>query len=86
LSARVSTDRQADAQSVDRQVAALRERSACAAPGTTRILACIDAGDSDAGDSGTTLVRPARERVRDLAAGGGIELLDVPRPDRLARK
>src|SRR5260221_13475972 len=70
LSARVSTDRQAEAQTVDSQVAALRERIACEAPGTTRILEFIDAGYS-----GTTRVRPALERLRDLAAGAGIELL-----------
>ena len=81
LYARVSTDRQAEAQTVDSQVAALRERIACDAPGTTRILEFIDEGYS-----GTTLVRPALERLRDLAAVGGIELLYVHSPDRLARK
>jgi site-specific DNA recombinase len=70
LYARVSTDRQAEAQTVDSQVAALRERMACDAPGAARILEFIDAGYS-----GTTLVRPALERLRDLAAVGGIELL-----------
>ena len=81
LYARVSTDRQAEAQTVDSQVAALRERIARDAPGTPRLFEFIDEGYS-----GTTLVRPALERLRDLAAGGGIELLYVQSPDRLARK
>ncbi len=79
-SARVSTDRQAEAQTVDSQVAALRERIARDAPGTPRRFAFIDEGYS-----ATTLVRPALERLRDLAAGGGIELRSVQSPDRLAR-
>jgi site-specific DNA recombinase len=81
LYARVSTDRQAQAQTVDSQVAALRDRIARDAPGTTHILEFIDEGYS-----GTTLVRPALERLRDLAAVGGVELLYVHSPDRLARK
>lgn len=40
----------------------------------------------DAGYSGATLVRPALERLRDLAAAGGIDRLYVHSPDRLARK
>jgi site-specific DNA recombinase len=49
--------------------------------GTTRIREFIDEGYS-----GTTLVRPALVRLRDLAAVGGIELLYVHSPDGLARK
>jgi hypothetical protein len=40
----------------------------------------------DDGVSGTTLVRPALERVRDLAAVGGLDRLSVHAPDRLARR
>lgn len=36
--------------------------------------------------SGATLVRPALERLRDLAAVGGLDRLYVHSPDRLARK
>jgi site-specific DNA recombinase len=84
LYARVSTDRQGEAQTVDSQVRALRERIAqdrpSGAPGTS-ILEFIDEGYS-----GSSLVRPALERLRDLAAMGGIELVYVHSPDRLARK
>src|SRR5262249_22320 len=40
----------------------------------------------DDGFRGATLVRPALERLRDLAAAGGLDRLFVYSPDRLARK
>src|SRR5438067_7912331 len=40
----------------------------------------------DAGHSGATLVRPALERLRDLAAQGCVDVVLVYSPDRLARK
>ena len=40
----------------------------------------------DDGYSGATLVRPALERLRDLAAAGGVDRVYVHSPDRLARK
>jgi hypothetical protein len=40
----------------------------------------------DDGASGSTLVRPALERLRDRIAEGGIDTLYVHSPDRLARK
>ena len=40
----------------------------------------------DDGYSGTTLVRPALERLRDIVAVGEVEQLYVHSPDRLARK
>jgi len=40
----------------------------------------------DEGYSGSILVRPALERLRDAAAGGQIERLYVHAPDRLARR
>jgi len=81
LYARVSTRHQAEAQTVDSQIAALRERIASDAPGEPSVLEFIDDGYS-----GTTLVRPALERLRDLAAVGGVEFVYVHSPDRLARK
>jgi len=80
LYARVSTERQAQAQTVESQVAALRER--VAADGLS-----IGAEQEyvDDGYSGATLVRPALERLRDVAALGGVDVLYVHSPDRLAR-
>ena len=40
----------------------------------------------DEGHSGATLVRPALERLRDLVAGVGVDVVLVYSPDRLARK
>ena len=40
----------------------------------------------DEGHSGATLVRPALERLRDLVAGVGIDVVLCYSPDRLARK
>ena len=40
----------------------------------------------DEGHSGATLVRPALERLRDLVAGVGVDVVLCYSPDRLARK
>jgi site-specific DNA recombinase len=40
----------------------------------------------DEGHSGATLVRPALERLRDVVAGVGVDVLLCYSPDRLARK
>ncbi|HEY6072083.1 MAG TPA: recombinase family protein, partial [Anaerolineales bacterium] len=80
LYARVSSAQQAEANTIDSQVAALRERSAADGVDLQSVCECIDAGYS-----GSSLVRPALERLRDVAAAGGLDRLDVHCPDRLAR-
>ena len=80
LYARVSSEQQAQAGTVDSQVAAIVQRAAqdgLAIEPESRFI--------DEGCSGATLVRPALERLRDLAAAGGIDRLYVLCPDRLAR-
>src|SRR5262245_62023359 len=79
--ARVSSDQQAQAQTIDSQVAALRAR--VTADGCLLLPECEFIDD---GYSGATLVRPGLERLRDLCANGGVERLYVHSPDRLARK
>jgi site-specific DNA recombinase len=79
--ARVSSERQAEAATIASQVAALR----------TRVIADnIHLEDDlcfiDDGYTGTTLIRPALERLRDRAAAGDLDRLYVHSPDRLARK
>src|SRR5438874_7680622 len=79
--ARVSSERQATAHTIASQLAALRERVAAdgyALPEAMQFL--------DDGYSGTTLVRPALERLRDLVAAGAVDRLSIHSPDRLARK
>jgi site-specific DNA recombinase len=80
ISARVSSAQQAEAHTVASQVAAWRERVAADDLPLPEALPCIDEGYS-----GATLVRPALERRRDLAAAGALDRLYVHSPDRLAR-
>src|ERR1700757_3800856 len=81
LYARVSSDQQAEAGTIASQVAALEERLR-----QDGFLLDPDLRFLDEGYSGSTLVRPALERLRDLAASGAIDRLYVHSPDRLARK
>jgi len=79
--ARVSSKRQAEAQTVASQVAALRERVArdeLHLPDERQFI--------DEGYSGAALVRPALERLRDVGAVGAVDRLYGHSPDRLARK
>jgi site-specific DNA recombinase len=80
LYARVSSDQQNEARTIESQLADLRTR--LAAEGIT-LPAELEFVDN--GYSGATLIRPALERLRDVAAAGGIDRLYVHCPDRLAR-
>jgi site-specific DNA recombinase len=80
LYARVSSEHQAEANTIDSQVAEIRARIAADGVDLRSVLAFIDAGYS-----GSSLVRPALERLRDVAAAGGLDRLYVHCPDRLAR-
>jgi site-specific DNA recombinase len=80
IDARVSSEPQAEAHTIARQLAAWRTRVASEGYRLVREPAFI--GD---GDSGATLVRPGLERRRDLVAAGGVARLDGHAPDRLAR-
>ncbi len=73
--ARVSTEQQTETDTIASQKAALVER--VSADG---LLLCEELQFIDAGYSGATLVRPALERLRDLAAAGGIDRLYVHSP------
>ena len=81
LYARVSSDQQANENTVGSQLEALRQRI------TEDGLPCDDElCFIDDGYSGGTLVRPALERLRDVAAAGGLDRVYIHSPDRLARK
>src|SRR5260370_27828771 len=62
------------------QVADLRTRIAATGVDLPAELEFVDNGYS-----GATLIRPALERLRDIAAAGGIDQVYVHCPDRLAR-
>src|SRR3954471_4595598 len=79
--ARVSSESQARDNTIASQVAALRERIA-ADGGQLE----PDHAYADEGFSGSTLVRPSLERLRDVVASGAVERLYVHAPDRLARR
>jgi site-specific DNA recombinase len=79
--ARVSSDKQAEEDTIASQVTALQERMRHDTIPIEEELSFIDDGYS-----GTTLVRPALERLRDLAATGMLDRLYVHSPDRLARR
>src|ERR1700720_4487149 len=79
--ARVSSEAQAHAHTIDSQIAALKER--IAADG---LQLEPDHGYVDDGWSGTNLQRSALEKLRDAVAGGEIECIYVHAPDRLARR
>jgi site-specific DNA recombinase len=79
--ARVSSERQAQQDTINSQVHALRGRVQEEGLTLDEELCFIDDGYS-----GSTLVRPALERLRDQAAAGAIERLYVHSPDRLARR
>ena len=79
--ARVSSDQQAQAQTIQSQTAALKARVQADGAALSAENEFIDDGYS-----GSTLVRPALERLRDVVAAGGIDRLYVHSPDRLARK
>ncbi|MGH2986360.1 MAG: recombinase family protein, partial [Solirubrobacterales bacterium] len=79
--ARVSSERQREQQTIQSQLAALRELAAERGLAVTEELVFCDEGVS-----GATLARPALERLRDRAAEGAFEVLLCHAPDRLARR
>jgi site-specific DNA recombinase len=81
LYARVSSDQQAETGTIASQIEALEERIRSDELDLDPELRFLDEGYS-----GSTLVRPALERLRDAIAAGAIDRLYVHSPDRLARK
>ena len=79
--ARVSSDRQKEDQTIGSQVVALTEYAQ--AQSYTVPAEWIF---QDEGYSGSVLMRPALERLRDLAAEGQVAVLLIYSPDRLSRK
>src|SRR5229473_8146474 len=79
--ARVSSARQKKDQTIGSQTAAVRAHAA-----TSRLEVPADRVFEDEGHSGATLVRPALEALRDLAAQGCVDVVLCYSPDRLARK
>jgi site-specific DNA recombinase len=81
LYARVSSEQQAKDNTVASQLSALKDRIK-----KDRLRLDPELCFVDEGYSGSTLIRPALERLRDQVAAGSIDRLYVHSPDRLARK
>jgi site-specific DNA recombinase len=81
LYARVSSEQQAEAKTIASQLADLQTRITADGIAWDEVVSFVDEGYS-----GASLVRPALERLRDVAAAGGLDRLYVHCPDRLARK
>ncbi|WP_328757941.1 recombinase family protein [Streptomyces sp. NBC_00271] len=79
--ARVSSARQKKDQTIGSQTAALRAHAAA-----SHLELPEEWVFEDEGHSGATLVRPALERLRDLVAQVGVDVVLCYAPDRLARK
>jgi site-specific DNA recombinase len=79
--ARVSSARQKKDQTIGSQTAALRAHAA-----GQHLELPEEWVFEDEGHSGATLVRPALERLRDLVAQVGVDVVLCYAPDRLARK
>jgi site-specific DNA recombinase len=79
--ARVSSDRQKEEHTIESQVAALIE---CAEKKGHKVPK--EWIFKDEGYSGSTLVRPGLDRLRDLASEDQIDTLYIHSPDRLSRK
>jgi site-specific DNA recombinase len=79
--ARVSSERQRQAETIQSQLAALRELAA-----GRGLLVPEEFVFCDDGFGGATLNRPALERLRDRASEGPFEVLLCHAPDRLARR
>jgi hypothetical protein len=79
--ARVSSENQVEAKTIESQLTALRERIVVDDLSVPEERTFVDEGYS-----GTTLARPGLEQLRDVAAAGGLDRLYVHSPDRLARK
>jgi len=79
--ARVSTERQAESQSIEQQLTALRAYAAT--QGWTLV---DDQIYRDEGWSGTRLDRPALDRLRDAAGRALVDVVLIASPDRLGRR
>jgi site-specific DNA recombinase len=81
LYARVSSEQQKEQATIASQIAALEARAA-----SDGHIVLVSDQYIDEGVSGATLIRPGLERLRDRVAEGGVDLLYVHSPDRLARR
>src|SRR5579864_6934303 len=80
LYARVSSEQQVEAKTIESQLAEVRARINADGVDLKNVLEFVDDGYS-----GTIVARPGLERLREVAAAGGIDRLYVHNADRFAR-
>ena len=78
--ARVSSDQQAERHTIDSQLSDLKARASGDGHRVRDDMLFVDNGHS-----GASLVRPALERLRDVASLSALDIVYVHAPDRLAR-
>ncbi|MBV8705461.1 MAG: recombinase family protein, partial [Acetobacteraceae bacterium] len=78
--ARVSSDQQAERHTIDSQLSDLKARALGDGHRVRDDMLFVDNGHS-----GASLVRPALERLRDVASLSALDIVYVHAPDRLAR-
>ena len=81
LYARVSSEKQVQANTISSQLATLKDRIQTDGHALQEDYIFVDDGHS-----GSTLMRPALERLRDSASNNEIKKIYIHSPDRLARK
>lgn len=81
LYARVSSEKQAQANTIASQISALENRMV-----TDGYSVLDDLKFIDNGYSGSNLIRPALEKLRDQVSFGAIDKIYIHSPDRLSRK
>jgi site-specific DNA recombinase len=79
--ARVSSERQAKTSTIESQISAIKNKMVLDGLNLLKEFEFIDDGYS-----GSTLLRPGLERLRDMAANHLFDKLYIHSPDRLARK
>jgi site-specific DNA recombinase len=79
--ARVSSEQQANARTIESQIEELLQRAAA-----DEIKISKEHQYIDDGYSGASLLRPALERLRDTVSSGTVSRLYIHSPDRLSRK
>ena len=84
--ARVSSSKQREEKTIDSQISALKKYAEEQGDSEEGLTVPPEYIFKDEGYSGSVLVRPGLEHLRDLCAEGQIEVILVYSPDRLSRK
>jgi site-specific DNA recombinase len=79
--ARVSSEKQVQSNTIESQISSLEKQIV-----TDGYILLKELKFVDNGYSGSNIIRPALERLRDAAAKGELDKIYIHSPDRLSRK